>query len=120
NLQKRALLEQQGQEQTVALAMASDAVGLTAPGPGRDQLEQLVADQSRRVHARIIVVDRRGRLIADSAGTAFLGTPYATAGRPELPQALGLLGGPPAPAPRRAFSRTLPHELHARPVAEPQ
>jgi signal transduction histidine kinase len=73
--------EARGQADVVA-ASASD---LVAP-PRLDDLENLAATASRAVRGRVVVVDARGRLLADSAG-ADVGRSYRT--RPEIVAALG-------------------------------
>lgn len=55
---------------------------------------------------RVIVVDREGLLLADSAGIGTVGEPYATPGRPEIGRALR---GLPATAIR--FSRDLGQQI---------
>ena len=49
-------------------------------------LQPLAERSGRQLGGRVIVVDDRGRLIADSAGTGLLGTSYAS--RPEIETAL--------------------------------
>jgi signal transduction histidine kinase len=52
----------------------------------RAQLESLVRDAGRDLGARVIVTDRRGRLLADSAGTGLRLASYAN--RPEIAAAI--------------------------------
>lgn len=52
----------------------------------RSQLERLANKASASVRGRVVVVDARGRLLADSAGSGRLGSSYA--GRPEIGAAL--------------------------------
>ncbi len=51
-----------------------------------DTLEEAVRTAAAAVRGRVVVTDRDGALLADSAGTDRLGTDYAT--RPEIAQAL--------------------------------
>jgi two-component system, OmpR family, sensor kinase len=53
----------------------------------RPNLRRLAKVSARSVRGRVVVVDRRGRLIADSAGGAELGSTFAD--RPEISSALG-------------------------------
>ncbi|MFN8161133.1 MAG: HAMP domain-containing sensor histidine kinase [Solirubrobacterales bacterium] len=68
----------------------ADVVAATAPellGPGRrGSLERLVHLSGDTVRGRVIVVGRRGALVADSASGAPLGTDYSK--RPEVAAAL--------------------------------
>ena len=52
----------------------------------RSQLRDLVAASARTVRGRVLVVDRRGRVLADSNATSTLGASYAQ--RPEIAAAL--------------------------------
>jgi two-component system, OmpR family, sensor kinase len=54
--------------------------------PRRSALDQLVRAAASSVRGRVVIVDRRGRLVADSAGSAALGSNYG--GRPEIAAAL--------------------------------
>jgi signal transduction histidine kinase len=69
-------------------ASQAQLIAASASGRLRDpaELRRLVRRASRSLSARVIVVDRRGRLLADSAGTALVSTPYAS--RPEVASAL--------------------------------
>jgi signal transduction histidine kinase len=64
--------------------VAASAADLVAP-PRERALRQLTASAARSVRGRVIVLDARGRLLADSAGGP-LGTSYAN--RPEVDAAL--------------------------------
>jgi signal transduction histidine kinase len=70
-------------------------------------LRRIVAATAREIAGRIVTTDRRGRVLADSAGLAKLNTLYATAERPEFGVALfeGRIDT------RRRFSSTLHTEL---------
>jgi two-component system, OmpR family, sensor kinase len=110
NLQKRALAEQESQELILAQAMASHLGGFARAAPAeRRRLAEFVAQEAARNRSRIIVVDAAGLLVVDSAGPAMVGRRYATAGRPELVEALR--DG--RPASRRGFSETLRQEIQA-------
>ena len=52
------------------------------------RLEQIVTQAAAQVGGRVIAVDDRGILVADSKGPGSLGTLYATSGRPEIGHAL--------------------------------
>jgi two-component system, OmpR family, sensor kinase len=52
------------------------------------RLEQIVMQAAAQVGGRVIAVDDRGILVADSEGPGSLGTLYATSGRPEIGHAL--------------------------------
>jgi two-component system, OmpR family, sensor kinase len=52
------------------------------------RLEQIVMQAAAQVGGRVIAVDDRGILVADSEGRGSLGTLYATSGRPEIGHAL--------------------------------
>jgi signal transduction histidine kinase len=71
--------EAQGQAQLLA-AFVSGRLG------DRAELERLVDDAGEDVGGRVIVVGRRGRLLADSAGEALESNSYAS--RPEIADAL--------------------------------
>jgi signal transduction histidine kinase len=75
-------LQARGQTDVVA-ATAAD---LLAPSH-RPELRTLVMRAAESARARVVVVDARGTLIADSAGSAELGNDYST--RPEIGAALG-------------------------------
>jgi signal transduction histidine kinase len=65
--------------------VAATAAGLLTPAR-RGDLRALVSSAARSSRGRVIVVDRSGRVIADSAGPAELGTSFAQ--RPEVAAAL--------------------------------
>jgi signal transduction histidine kinase len=75
-------LQARGQTEVVA-ATAAD---LLAPGD-RAELRTLVRRAGEAARARVVVVDARGILLADSAGSRELGSDYST--RPEIAAALG-------------------------------
>lgn len=52
------------------------------------RLEQIVTQAAAQVGGRVIAVDDRGILVADSEGPGSIGTLYATSGRPEIGHAL--------------------------------
>ncbi len=109
NLQKRVLAEQLSGEQTLAQTTAAGAIALFEPRPHRAQLQRWVEAQTEQNEVRVIAVDRRGVLVADSSGTGPIGRQYATSGRPEIAEALRTA----RPAARRGFSRTLHQEIQA-------
>jgi signal transduction histidine kinase len=83
NLSKRVDAEIKSEAQGQAQLLAAGAAGrLDNPR----QLKELVDDAARRLGGRVIVVDRNGRLLVDSAGTGLRSTSYAS--RPEVARAL--------------------------------
>jgi signal transduction histidine kinase len=68
----------------VLAAGSSEAVA----GRSLADLRVLARASARSARGRIVIVDRRGRVLADSAGAAVPGALYATAARPELLTAL--------------------------------
>ena len=88
NLQQRARLELETEALIQAQGIAS-AVGAENLLPKhRDALASIVDQAAPQVGGRVIIVDLDGILVADSQGPQSLGTPYATAGRPEIVRAL--------------------------------
>jgi signal transduction histidine kinase len=85
SLRDRVDAEVRGQARSQADVVAASASELLAPAQ-RAGLRHLVGVAADSVRGRVIVVDRRGRLIADSAG-APAGRDYAD--RPEVQAALG-------------------------------
>ncbi|HYV16584.1 MAG TPA: HAMP domain-containing sensor histidine kinase [Conexibacter sp.] len=84
NLNRRVHAEVYSQARGQADVAAATVAALVAP-PHRRTLARLVASAAQTARGRVIVLDARGRLIADSAG-ATLGTSYAS--RPEVAVAL--------------------------------
>lgn len=85
----------------------ADVVAATAAGQLRPAaLDQLSRTAATAVRGRVVIVDRQGRLVADSAGPAALGASYAA--RPEIAAALR---GKPSQDTRR--SETLNAEILA-------
>ena len=83
NLSRRVDAEIKSEAQGQAQLLAAGAAGrLDDP----DQLEELVDDAARRLGGRVIVVDKDGRLLVDSAGAGLRSTSYAD--RPEIARAL--------------------------------
>ena len=74
----RALIQAQGIAAQIGVENISDAT----------RLEQIVTQAAAQVGGRVIAVDDRGILVADSKGPGSLGTSYATSGRPEIGHAL--------------------------------
>jgi signal transduction histidine kinase len=70
----------------VLAAQVSDLVAAGSPAAGRSVTA--IVRRTRAADERIVVTDRRGRIVADTAGLAARGTRYATATRPELRTAL--------------------------------
>ena len=84
SLRDRVNSEVRGQARSQADVVAASASELLAPGQ-RGALKRLVGVSADSVRGRVIVVNRRGRLLADSAGTP-PGRSYAD--RPEVRAAL--------------------------------
>jgi hypothetical protein len=83
NLARRVDAEIKSEAQAQAQLLAAGAAGrLDRPR----QLARLVRGAARDLGGRVIVVDRRGRLLADSAGAGLRSTSYAS--RPEVARAL--------------------------------
>jgi signal transduction histidine kinase len=113
NVDRRATSEFQSGVLGNAAILAARVADLVAASNGRTAvprpsaaLERIVAGTPRADGERILVVDEAGRLLADTAGRADVGTVYATGERPELVEAL--LGRIDT---RRRFSETLGEEL---------
>jgi methyl-accepting chemotaxis protein len=100
NLNRRALAELEARSLAQTQTIASIVGDRQATSPA---LTSIVRQAASSTEGRVIVVDRSGVLIADSAGPGLLGTTYATAERPELLSALR--DG--SPASRVARSETL-------------
>ncbi len=83
NLSRRVDAEVRSEAQGQAQLLAASASGRLGDRAG---LSQLVRSAAGDLGGRVIVVDRRGRVLADSATPAARGTSYA--GRPEVARAL--------------------------------
>ena len=105
NVERRAASELQAARSVAPPSWRPRSPTRSRPGPGR--VARLVRDAAARADERVVAVNRRGRVIADSAGTATTGAAWATAERPELRAAL--LGG--RIDVRRRHSATLGEEL---------
>ena len=86
SLGARVNAEVRSQAQGQADLVAATAAELLVPVQ-RSSLRLLAQTASRSVRGRVIVVDRAGRVVADSAGPAGIGANYAQ--RPEVSSALG-------------------------------
>jgi two-component system, OmpR family, sensor kinase len=85
NLARRIHAEVKSQAAAQAFVVAAGASGrMDAP----KQLERLARDSGAELGARVIVVDRRGRLVADSTESAVRPVRYASPSRPEIGLAL--------------------------------
>ena len=83
NISRRVDAEVKSEAASGAQVVASSAAGSL----GRTgELERLTRAAAVDLGGRVIVVDRRGRLVADSAGEGLVRTPYG--GRPEVAAAL--------------------------------
>ena len=79
------------QAQAQADLVAATAADLLGAGQ-RTALQTLARNASGSVRGRVLVIDARGRVLADSAGPGELGTSYAS--RPEIRAALSGRTGP--------------------------
>jgi len=88
NLQQRARLELETealiQGQGIASAIGSENLQPRNAGT----LDLIVTQAATQVDGRVIVVDTDGALVADSQGSDYVGTDYATPARPEIVAAL--------------------------------
>jgi two-component system, OmpR family, sensor kinase len=86
NLQRRATTELENraviQAQGIAAQIGVDNID------DQERLDHLVEEAAEQLGGRVIVVNRKGSLIADSDGSASIGEQYATEGRPEIGHAL--------------------------------
>ena len=105
NLSARVGAEVRTQAQAQADLVAATAADLLSP-TSRRQLATLAQSAAVSLRGRVLIVNRSGRVLADSAGPAELGTSYAS--RPEVEQALD---GRPVQVQRA--SRTLGREILA-------
>ncbi len=103
-LQNAALLSARLNDDVAALA---GQIGATDRASRLAFVQQVVDEAATRVGARVIAVDAQGRLLADSAREAPVGTLYMTPGRPELQVAV--VGG--RVSTLRRFSESLGQEL---------
>jgi hypothetical protein len=85
SVRQRVNEEVRSQARAQADVLAATASDLLAPAH-RGELRRVVAGSSSSVRGRVLVVDARGLLVADSAGTRLLGNAYG--GRPEIATAL--------------------------------
>jgi signal transduction histidine kinase len=83
NLSKRVDSEIKTQAQSQAQLLAAGASGRLTDRP---QLERLVQSAAKSLGGRVIVVDARGRVLADSHGSSSRGDQYGS--RPEIRRAL--------------------------------
>jgi signal transduction histidine kinase len=100
NLNKRGVAEFRSEvlgQTAVAAGRVADAVNRAAPAtrkgsrepphPAAD-IQQIASQFAGQTGARMVILDRFGRVLADSFGETTVGTTYATAQRPELGIAL--------------------------------
>jgi two-component system, OmpR family, sensor kinase len=83
NLSKRVNAEVKAESANQAQLVAASAAGQLSD---RAQLRRLVRTAASSVGGRVILVDARGRLLADSAGSGLGAAPYGS--RPEIREAL--------------------------------
>jgi two-component system, OmpR family, sensor kinase len=108
NLSARVHAEVRTQAQAQADLVAATAADLLAPSQ-RDALQTMARTSGGSIGGRILIVDGSGRVLADSAGPAQLGSSYAS--RPEIQRALS---GHPVQVQRA--SQTLGQEILATAV----
>ncbi|MHB8234460.1 MAG: sensor histidine kinase, partial [Solirubrobacteraceae bacterium] len=85
SLRDRVNAEVHSQALSQADVVAATAAALLRP-PQRTELGALVRSSGATVRGRVLIVDRAGRVLADSAGSQTLGSSYAS--RPEIERAL--------------------------------
>jgi signal transduction histidine kinase len=85
SIRQRVDDEVRSQARAQADVLAATAADVLAPSR-RAELRRLVAESAASVRGRVVVVDARGRLVADSGGTGLVGSAYG--GRPEIAAAL--------------------------------
>ena len=85
SIEERVDLEVRGRADSNARIVATGALRFV-DDPGNPNLERLVREAAATVNGRIIVTDRRGRVIGDSAVPPNIGANYSS--RPEIRQAL--------------------------------
>jgi two-component system, OmpR family, sensor kinase len=86
SLRDRVDAEVRSQAESQADVVAASATDLLAPGVPRASLTALVDSAAATVHGRVLVVDARGHVLADSARAAERGASYVD--RPEIRAAL--------------------------------
>jgi signal transduction histidine kinase len=85
SIEERVDLEVRGRADSNARIVATGALRFV-DDPGNPNLERLVREAAATVNGRVIVTDRRGRVIGDSAVPPNIGANYSS--RPEIRQAL--------------------------------
>lgn len=85
SLRDRVDSEVRGQAQSQADLLAASAPELLGEG-SRATLKRLVSTSAESVRGRVVVVDRNGRVIADSTGSGEMGADFSS--RPEIAAAL--------------------------------
>ena len=83
NLSRRVDAEIRSEAQGQAQLLSASVSGRLDDS---EELDELVSDARERLGGRVIVVDSRGRLLADSAGSGLRSASYAS--RPEIAAAL--------------------------------
>jgi two-component system, OmpR family, sensor kinase len=86
SLRDRVDAEVRSQATGEADVVAASAADLLASRSGRAGLDSLATSAATTVRGRVLVLDSRGLVLADSAGTTTLGSSYAS--RPEVQAAL--------------------------------
>jgi signal transduction histidine kinase len=108
NLSARVNAEVRTQAQAQADLVAATAADLLTPSR-RSDLHTLAATAANSIRGRILIVNREGGVLVDSAGPAQVGSSYES--RPEVQQALAG-----SQVQRRRYSKTLGQEILATAV----
>jgi signal transduction histidine kinase len=87
SLRDRVNAEVHSQALSQGDVIAATASDLLSP-PSASGLGDLVRSSGASVRGRVLIVDARGRVLADSAGSSVLGAYYAGPSRPEIATAL--------------------------------
>jgi two-component system, OmpR family, sensor kinase len=87
NLRDRTADELRAEGRNQVAFLAEGAASYVARGDATE-LTTLAASAGRTARGRVVIVDRRGVVLADSAGPGTRGTAYANTTRPELVSAL--------------------------------
>ena len=85
NLARRVDAEVKNDAASQAFVVAAGAAGRL---DNQANLQRLARQAGSDLGARVIIVDGRGTLLADSTGTSLIGTSYASDDRPEIESAL--------------------------------
>ncbi|MHB8242962.1 MAG: sensor histidine kinase [Solirubrobacteraceae bacterium] len=87
SLRDRVNAEVDSQARSQADVVAATSADLLSPPRGKD-LAALARSAGASVRGRVLILDTRGRVLADSAGSSTLGVSYVSPSRPEVTAAL--------------------------------